>query len=165
MMRGYLRIVILKLLSRKEMSGYDIMKYIHEKVNVLKPSPGSIYPLLKKMASQGLIKYRVVGRKKIYSLTKKGREINKEILENKKKLYDKIFAKLRITYSENEVLRFLEALNKKIPEVKMLIPEALKLRNTFIRLITNNDLNKKKIQRINNVIKKARKDLELMLKS
>lgn len=72
MLAGNLRLLVLKLLSSKDMSGYDLMKTIQEKTG-RKPSPGSMYPLLEKLKSEGRITVREVGRAKRYSITESGK--------------------------------------------------------------------------------------------
>lgn len=69
------------LLSEKPKHGYDIIKEISEKLDK-KISPGEIYPFLKLLKKHGLIGIKVEGRrkKKIYSLTKKGRDFVKKSL-------------------------------------------------------------------------------------
>jgi DNA-binding PadR family transcriptional regulator len=67
-MKGYLSFLILWLLSKKEMNGAEISREI-EKRKGSKPSPGTIYPALKELAENGMIK---ADKNKVYSLTKKG---------------------------------------------------------------------------------------------
>jgi len=70
-----LRRIILMLLSRKEMSGAEIIDTIESMSwGYWRPSPGSVYPLLKEMEDEGLIEHREVGNVKVYRLTDKGRK-------------------------------------------------------------------------------------------
>jgi DNA-binding PadR family transcriptional regulator len=76
--RGMLPMYLLSLLRGKPHHGNEIIKAI-EKMNkgTWKPSPGSVYPLLKKLEEDGLICGKwVSGRAaatRIYSVTRKGR--------------------------------------------------------------------------------------------
>jgi DNA-binding PadR family transcriptional regulator len=78
---GPLRHVILTLVAIRPMSGYDIMKAVEYLTRgSWRPSPGSIYPLLKKLREEGAVEWREVrigGRvRKIYVATESGlREI------------------------------------------------------------------------------------------
>ena len=72
MITGHLRLMVMNALSRSKLSGYDIKKYI-EKESGLKPSFGSIYPLLDKLLKEGLVEFESHGRKKIYFIAKKGK--------------------------------------------------------------------------------------------
>lgn len=75
--RGFLRIYILSLMSHQPETGYSIMQHINEKTKgAWRPGPGTIYPLLKIMAHQGLIKALEKGGREdsvAYSVTPKGK--------------------------------------------------------------------------------------------
>lgn len=62
---------ILKHLAATPQSGYGLIKIIEE-TSGWKPSYGSIYPQLEQLTNEGLVTFKEEGRKKIYSLTKKG---------------------------------------------------------------------------------------------
>ena len=77
---GYLRPLVLKLLSDKEMNGMEMIEEIFERTaGLFDPSPGSVYPLLSKMLMEGLVEvaYEEEGRK-TYRITERGSEILKE---------------------------------------------------------------------------------------
>jgi len=87
--RGMLPMYMLSLLMDKPHHGTEIMKAIERmSAGTWKPSPGSVYPLLKKLEEDGLISGEwVSGRAaatRIYSVTRKGRskfpEIQKQLL-------------------------------------------------------------------------------------
>ena len=70
---------LLGILSLQSMSGYDIRKFVDENLgHFWKESYGQIYPMLRRMAGQGLVKARVKQSKKgkpdrqVYSLTPSG---------------------------------------------------------------------------------------------
>ncbi len=69
-MKGFLSYLVLWILSKKSMNGAEIAKEL-EKRRGSKPSPGTIYPVLKELNKDGLI---TADKNKVYSLTKKGRE-------------------------------------------------------------------------------------------
>lgn len=74
--RGFLRIYILAQLSRGSETGYSIMQSIDEKTDgAWKPGPGTMYPLLKGMVTDGLAKTSERGGagSKEYVITPKGR--------------------------------------------------------------------------------------------
>ena len=99
MIRGNLKILVLKALAKKPLSGYALMKYIEDKIGT-KPSPGSMYPLLDELTKQKFVTCKEDGRKKIYSLTKEGKEhlkvinIHKDILIKKTEESIKMWAAL-----------------------------------------------------------------------
>lgn len=71
--RGWLRPLILAMLSQRPMNGIEIMDAIYEYTGrAWRPSPGSVYPMLAELAEEGLIRRRDDGR---YELTDEGREL------------------------------------------------------------------------------------------
>ncbi len=81
MRRGLLKSYVMKLLASGEKSGYDIMHTIKHETGFWKPSAGSIYPLLQSLEEAGLIQHRTEERKKLYSLTEKGRSAAAQVTE------------------------------------------------------------------------------------
>lgn len=78
--RGYYKAIVLYLLLSGPMSGYEMIKAIEGSFGGrVRPSPGTIYPLLKFLEEEGYItsEERRVGRKmkKVYRITEKGREL------------------------------------------------------------------------------------------
>jgi DNA-binding PadR family transcriptional regulator len=82
MLRGFLKVVVLKALAESPKSGYALMKYIEEKVGS-KPSPGSMYPLLDNLAKEHLIEGKGVGRTKEYKLTVDGKHTIESMVEKR----------------------------------------------------------------------------------
>lgn len=78
-----LAIIVLGLLAKKDMHGYEILKSMDFLVE--KPSYSQLYPLLNKLEKKGLVKGKWKGRKKVYSLTKEGKKATKESKEIFKK--------------------------------------------------------------------------------
>jgi len=76
--RGMLPLYLISLLHEKSYHGTDIMHAIAVMSNGMwKPSPGSVYPILKKLEEQGLIngewKSGRAAATRIYRVTEKGR--------------------------------------------------------------------------------------------
>lgn len=70
-----LRYYIVSLLSKKEMTGAMIIDEISRiTLGYLKPSPGSIYPMLSILAKSGYLKSRTQKGRKFYILTSRARE-------------------------------------------------------------------------------------------
>ncbi len=76
-MRGFLSFIVLRLISKKNMSGEEIRQEIKKRKGA-KPSPGTIYPVLKALNENGFIQeIEKGGKTKRYKLTRKGeRELN-----------------------------------------------------------------------------------------
>ena len=69
--KGLLSFNILNLLNKRQLCGDNLADIIGNK-KYGKLTPGTIYPALKSLREKKLIKFKQKGRKKIYSLTKKG---------------------------------------------------------------------------------------------
>jgi DNA-binding PadR family transcriptional regulator len=73
-LRGLLSFFILHELSRKGLSGDALARLVGErKASGTVLTPGTIYPALKRLRQQKLIKYAREGRKKVYFLTNLGK--------------------------------------------------------------------------------------------
>jgi len=79
MRKGFLALVILRILAEKPTHGYGIIKRIKELTNnTWEPSPGSVYPILSKFEKMDYIQSKNIGnKKKIYVLTNKGEDVLK----------------------------------------------------------------------------------------
>jgi DNA-binding PadR family transcriptional regulator len=83
--KGYLRIAVLTLLSRKPYHGYEIMKEIKERTGGFwKPTPGGIYPVLQSLEKSGYVEGKWDSgqrrRRKTYRITETGRPLLKQAL-------------------------------------------------------------------------------------
>ncbi|MBI2660597.1 PadR family transcriptional regulator [Candidatus Woesearchaeota archaeon] len=73
-MRGFLSFIVLRLISKKSMSGHELSQEIKKRKGS-KPSPGTIYPVLKALSENGFIEeIKDKGKIKKYRLTKKGKK-------------------------------------------------------------------------------------------
>jgi PadR family transcriptional regulator, regulatory protein PadR len=79
-MRGLLSFQILFLLSKKPMHGEELAKEM-EKRRGDKPKAGTIYPALKDLSENGLIKGEKDGKIIVYSITKDGKESLKHAMK------------------------------------------------------------------------------------
>lgn len=69
-MKGFLSFLMLWMISKKNMTGAEISSEISKRKGT-KPSPGTIYPVLKDLKEKGLIDGN---KKKVYSITKNGKK-------------------------------------------------------------------------------------------
>ena len=81
----FLDVLILGALREKPMSGYDFMGLTSKKFYV-NMSPGIIYSTLYSMERKGLIEGENRKRKRVYTLTPKGKETLDTILKTKKEI-------------------------------------------------------------------------------
>ncbi|MBA3045424.1 MAG: PadR family transcriptional regulator [Candidatus Thermoplasmatota archaeon] len=79
--KGLLKFFILKMLDRVDMHGYAMMTKIEE-VSGWKVSPGSLYPTLFNLSTQGFVKVKIVNMRKMFSLTTKGKNFIEQINSN-----------------------------------------------------------------------------------
>lgn len=80
---GSVTMLLLKLLSRKDMYGYEMIATLRERSNnVFELKAGSLYPLLHSMEEKGLVssyEQEVLGKvRKYYTLTKEGKKFLKQ---------------------------------------------------------------------------------------
>jgi DNA-binding PadR family transcriptional regulator len=80
MLKNQLKLIVLKKLEDKSLSGYDLIKEIYNSTGTWKPSFGSMYPLLKELHANKLVTVKISNRKKVYSITPLGRKTLKETL-------------------------------------------------------------------------------------
>ncbi|MFI0452574.1 helix-turn-helix transcriptional regulator [Actinomadura sp. 6N118] len=71
---GRLRLYLLKLLEESPRHGYEVIRLLQDRfLGVYSPSPGTIYPRLARLESEGLVSHELIKGKKVYTLTDKGR--------------------------------------------------------------------------------------------
>ena len=83
----FLDLVILSVLyyQSDHVSGYDILKYLHERFG-FRASPGSVYSNLYALERQGLLKAWQIGKKRVYTLTPKGKKTTKFNIDAKDRI-------------------------------------------------------------------------------
>ena len=88
-MRGMLSFQILSMLKKKNLCGEEIAKNI-EKYRGKKPVASTIYPALKRLSNSRFITGKKNGKRKVYSITKKGSLEEKKALAYFERLYSEI---------------------------------------------------------------------------
>ena len=162
MMKGYLRLIVMKTLSGRRLSGYGLIKEIEKKTGSWKPSFGSIYPLLEKLLKEKLVEVEVQGRKKIYFLTDEGRKHLALIDKTKNTLVDKLiatwnaFGKITDKREMNFMLEVFNSLKKGQLPFKELHPELNEFRATIFELYSTGKDRKKIKAVLKETVKKLR---------
>ena len=135
--RGLLKIVILHELKDKQLSVYDLLKILKDRLP-REPSPGSIYPIIKELSEKGYV-IEIPGEKKTIKITEKGKMFLEEMFNRSREM---VYEKLAIlkTYdiindSEyNQIKDFMET--RRASMIKLMkTPGALKLLHTLINLV------------------------------
>jgi DNA-binding PadR family transcriptional regulator len=99
--KGYIRLGVLMLLSKKPAHGYEIMKEINQRTQGFwRPTAGGVYPILSDLEKSGFIKGHWETLKnrrlKVYIITKSGDAILKRALRKQAE----IFSNLNSLFSE-----------------------------------------------------------------
>jgi DNA-binding PadR family transcriptional regulator len=99
--KGYIRLGVLMLLSKKPAHGYEIMKEINQRTQGFwRPTAGGVYPILSDLEKSGFIKGHWETLKnrrlKVYIITKSGDAILKRAIRKQAE----IFANLNSLFSE-----------------------------------------------------------------
>jgi DNA-binding PadR family transcriptional regulator len=146
MIKNQLRLIVLKKLDDKSLSGYDLIKEIYSSTGTWKPSFGSMYPLLKDLHSKKLLTFKMVNRKKVYSITVLGRKTLKEALaasQNTIQAMAKEFKMMESICSSHD-RKHLDIIIKKIHSDKAifggLTEEMDKFQRVLMHLITDEKL-------------------------
>jgi len=90
--RGLIALFILHSLSQRPKSGYELLKEITVKTEgVWVPSKGTLYPILKQLEEEGLIRVSEIAQrsKHIFELTPNGEATLRTIKEHKKESREK----------------------------------------------------------------------------
>jgi len=132
--RGFMEMHILKVLQTPH-HGYEIMKHIEQECVYWKPSPGSVYPLLRKLKKGGLITEKKSGKRNVYTLTKSGIEQIKKFDSCRKEIKEKMIALFRMMGEDNATDEFKNGFDifNKIHKDPVKRKRAAKLREDFHR--------------------------------
>jgi formylmethanofuran dehydrogenase subunit E len=163
MIRGNLKVLVLKALNKKPLSGYALMKFVEDKIGT-KPSPGSMYPLLEELTKQKLVVCKADGRKKIYSLTKEGKEHLKIINLHKDILIKKTEESMRMwaTLTGEDIKQFeqiFEALKKGKYSIEDIPPEVKNLKFEMGRIFSKGLFQKNK-KKVKDILKRTTAELK-----
>lgn len=73
--RGEVRTAVLAILAEKPGYGYEVIQALDDKSRgTWRPSPGSVYPTLHVLEEEGLVRSQERDGKRVYEVTKAGRE-------------------------------------------------------------------------------------------
>jgi len=118
--RGDFRLLVLEVLKKRPMHGYEVAKEISEMFGgFYEPSPGVVYPTLQWLEDEGYVKAEQVNGKRVYSITETGLKFLEERGESVKRLLDTC-----TSIMENERLKLFNAGRKLAQTVMILLPEA-----------------------------------------
>ena len=99
LIQNFIDIIILKLLRNNHLtSGYDLIKYFHQRFHML-VSSGTIYSVLYSLERQGFLEGTFDGRRRVYRLTRQGEELLKKVCMT----YERSYAVFSSIFSSAEV--------------------------------------------------------------
>ena len=139
MIKGYLRLAVLSIIDSSASTGYKLIKDI-EGMTGKKPSAGSIYPILNDLCSNGLISVKKIGRKKEYSITKKGKDELEFVIEYKREIASRLSSFSNL---------FKSGKNEE-PDVSRFHSEVMSIKEILARIAMNE--NKSKAQKARQVM-------------
>lgn len=150
MVKGLLKLWMLRAISEGEVSGYQIMKRV-DKLTGKKPSTGSVYPLLKSMQNEGWIIGKKTDNKTIYHITDSGREVVDKHDKMKDYYSEKIHESICLAHETFDNLHFAFSNNRNL--LSPLIQE--------VSMLLSNGIEP---DEINKIISNARKELKKLKK-
>lgn len=152
--KGMLKQLVLGIINENPIHGYGLINKIKEETGFWKPSPGTMYPILKSMLNEGIIKeINSKDSKKQYTITPKGKKIVKSVNSLKSKM------KSQVTDLFSEIFRIdKKEIEKKMDEKYCNNDLKISVR-TLISLMISIGKDKTKIKKTVNVLRKTNKEL------
>ncbi|MGM5484755.1 MAG: PadR family transcriptional regulator [Nanobdellota archaeon] len=155
MYRGFLKAIVLKMLEKEALSGTQIMDRVEANTGY-KPSPGSIYPLLKSMRGEGLITAESFKKSKYYSLTREGIDKLHNVIRSRERLLEEranLISEINISSEDKE-----GKLLRDDKKIAYLLQDWDDLKDIIIKLVSSKDYDQKR-DRIKKTVRKTVKEL------
>lgn len=134
-LKGYLKPVILKLLSNEdEKTGSELAEEIEKRVGS-KPSYGSIYPILQDFREKNLVEIKKEGKKKKYSLLEKGKEFVEEFEEKKREQTEDFLSMLKTfktLFEDEDIELLIENIERKRDQEGPYFPELSQIHHLLL---------------------------------
>lgn len=106
MRKGFLRFIILRIIGESPAHGYEIIKRISTLTRGgWEPSPGSIYPILSLLESRGYITSCVDGKRKVYTLTERGKSLLSRVNAHIQQMHEEMLLLFGDVFSEEATER------------------------------------------------------------
>lgn len=149
--KGELALATLSLLEDGPKHGYEIMKDLEDRSHGLyRPSAGSVYPILQQLLDQELASAKEEeGGKKVYELTKKG----KETVAKRKETIDRIWQRT----DEDEWTGWRYAYHSEAAEV---MRPAFRLMRVAVRTVAEASDPEEAAEQVRDILRKARRDIQ-----
>jgi DNA-binding PadR family transcriptional regulator len=131
MFRGHLRFFVLNALGEQDLAGYSLMKKLGEELGD-KPSPGTIYPLLEQLKRENLVKCKDCKRKKVYSITKKGKDFLKQAQASRDEFLEKLRKMQSIIHPNKQDQMVFEMIKKNPRMINDIAPDVRLFMNALM---------------------------------
>jgi len=151
--KGFIRIAVLILLSRKPYYGYEMMTEIKDRtLGFWRPTPGGIYPILQSLEKSGYIQgewiFQKNRKRKMYKITEAG----KTVLERAIARQSQIASSMRSLF--NELIK--EVLNVEVKSLPM--PRIPNFFSVFL------EDRKEKTEDVSTILEEKRTQIKSMIK-
>ncbi len=134
-LKGYLKPIILKILSRKDKkTGSELAEEIEDIIGS-KPSYGSIYPILKDLKDKNLVETEKEGKKKKYSLLEKGEKFVEKFEEKRREQTENFLSMLRTfktLFEDEDIEVLIKNIEKKKEQEKPQFPELSQIHHLLL---------------------------------
>ena len=154
--------LVLSELCSNNCTGYQLIKRLQE-LTEKKPSPGSVYSLLENMCGEGLIEFEQQGKKKLYSITSKGKNAVNTLLKQKQELINKHLELLESCATigdqkeQKSIMKLAELLRNDNGAFTENFDVWIELRQTVTEIVINRPKKKKQMR---SIIKNTIQDLK-----
>lgn len=161
MIRGYLKLIVLKSLGEGPKSGYSLMKHVHQSTGS-KPSSGSMYPLLENLRADKLVATKGVGRTTEYSLTQQGKQALLDLEAQRAKITDTIADGMKMLGTltgEGPPQEIIDLVRKGEIPFKEINPELENLKHLLLEHLKKGEL-QKSAPKIKKILARAYKEIK-----
>lgn len=163
MVMAMIKMMVLKELTTQERSGYDLMKTISILGN--KPSPGYMYPLLRDLENRGFVSCMEEKRRKVYSITKEGREFLNNLTKVHEQTMDSMIKNFEPISTKGEMKKFhqFRATMKQNRDKLMGDNDVMERFRNAVFSVYEKDYEKKR-SKLRSIVVKATQQLEILSK-
>ena len=161
MIRGYLKLIVLKAIAEGPKSGYALMKHVENSTGS-KPSSGSMYPLLEQLKADKILTTRGVGRTTEYTLTQIGKNALDELETKRAKIADNFADGMRMLSAltgDQVPQEIIDMMHKGEVPFKEINPELENLKHLLFEHLKKGTLHMH-AQRIKKILFKTCKELK-----
>lgn len=157
--------LVLQKLHEQPQTGYSLRKEMAQSTGQ-RPSFGSIYPILERLSAEGLVIARQDGRKKIYTLTAKGRTAVISLRQQQNEIFSQLMSHSRMVCAitgndPGPMMTMLERLKKGDDPLKGISANAIRLRDLIFTMSQQGRITRNQ-KEINKVLEDAIGRLERM---